>query len=173
VVLGLEWRLIVCFMASHRVFHGKLWFETVFSFNACCWYSWRIYRSPCLSCSIRLRATLCSSTISTSSPSTYSHSAINRLFSLDLICGLLDVFSVYQSALVLVYMLHNLDGLRIYRGRCSIASTYFTKLSSSLLFALMGGEVGASAFLPPMASAAPPMVMLRVAIASCEVVILA
>jgi hypothetical protein len=48
-----------------------------------------------------------------------------------------------------------------------MASTYFTKLSSSLLFALIGGEVGASAFLPPVASTAPPMVTVRVAIASC------
>lgn len=56
----------------------------------------------------------------------------------------------------------------IHRGRCNTASTYFTKLSSSLFFALMGGEVGASAFLPPVARTAPPMVTVRVAIASCE-----
>jgi hypothetical protein len=47
-----------------------------------------------------------------------------------------------------------------------MASTYFTKLSSSLFLALMGGEVGASAFLPLVASTAPPMVTVRVAIAS-------
>lgn len=52
-----------------------------------------------------------------------------------------------------------------------MASTYLTKLSSSLLLALMGGEVGASAFLPPMASAAPPMVTVRVAIASCNLLV--
>jgi hypothetical protein len=32
---------------------------------------------------------------------------MNRLFSLDLVRGLLDVVPVYQSALILVYMFHN------------------------------------------------------------------
>jgi hypothetical protein len=54
-----------------------------------------------------------------------------------------------------------------------MASTYFTKLSSSLLFALIGGEVAASAFLPPVASTAPPIVTVRVAIASCGGIVLA
>jgi hypothetical protein len=49
-----------------------------------------------------------------------------------------------------------------------MASTYFTKLSSSEFFALIGGEVGASAFLPLVARTAPPIVTLRVAMASCE-----
>jgi hypothetical protein len=44
--------------------------------------------------------------------------------------------------------------------------THFTKLSSSLLLALIGGEVGSSAFLPPMESATPVNVVARVAIAS-------
>ena len=45
--------------------------------------------------------------------------------------------------------------------------THFTKLSSSLLFALIGGVVGSSAFLPPSESAAPANVVPRVAMASC------
>jgi hypothetical protein len=45
---------------------------------------------------------------------------------------------------------------------------YFTKLSSSLLFALMGGVVCSVFLLPPVARKAPAKVVLRVAIASCH-----
>lgn len=100
----------------------------------------------------------------------------SRLFALYFIRGLLDVFPMYQSVHhARNYFLHLRRRIRlcIHRGRCSIASTYLTKLSSSLLFALMGGEVGSSAFLPPMERAAPANVTPRVAIASCQVIVLA
>lgn len=44
--------------------------------------------------------------------------------------------------------------------------THLTKFSSSLLFALIGGVVGSSAFFPPIESAAPVNVVASVAIAS-------
>jgi hypothetical protein len=95
-------------------------------------------------------------------PPSYPH---NCLFALHLIRGLLDVFPVYQS--VHDSLLFS-TAYACYRGRCRMASTYFTKLSSSEFFALIGGEVGASAFLPLVARTAPPIVTLRVAMASCE-----
>ena len=52
--------------------------------------------------------------------------------------------------------------------RCKGVCTHLTKFSSSGLFALIGGVVGSSAFLPPMESAAPVKVIPRVAIASCR-----
>jgi hypothetical protein len=45
--------------------------------------------------------------------------------------------------------------------------THFTKFSSSLLLALIGGVVGSSVFFPPSESAAPVNVTPRVAMASC------
>lgn len=44
--------------------------------------------------------------------------------------------------------------------------THFTKLSSSLLFALIAGPVCSGFLLPPMERYAPMNVVLRVAIAS-------
>jgi hypothetical protein len=105
-------------------------------------------------------------------PQTY----IKHLFPLNLIRGLLNVFPVYQSVhrplVCNTIFASNSTCVCVhvcaYLGRCKMPSTYFTKLSSAGLFALMGGEVGASAFLPPVARTAPPMVTVRVAIASCN-----
>jgi hypothetical protein len=91
----------------------------------------------------------------------------NTLVPLDLIRRLPHIVPVHQSAVVLRCIIPYLAVIcASYRGRCSIESTYFTKLSSSLLFALIGGVVGSSAFLPLVASTAPPMAVVRVAIAS-------
>jgi hypothetical protein len=46
-----------------------------------------------------------------------------------------------------------------------------TNFSSSELLAFIGGEVGSSAFLPPIASAAPANAVLRVAIASYKFIV--
>jgi hypothetical protein len=91
----------------------------------------------------------------------------NTLVPLGLIRRLPHIVPVHQSAVVLRCIIPYLAVIcASYRGRCSIESTYFTKLSSSLLFALIGGVVGSSAFLPLVASTAPPMAVVRVAIAS-------
>jgi hypothetical protein len=141
--------------------------------NACCWYICRIYKSP------------------HSFHRPHPQSDVRRTITVFMPIILLHPSVMHQwlispgpypppsqciacetiiSPHALCIYIDDDDRIRLasYRGRCKIASTYFTKLSSSLLFALMGGEVGASAFLPPMESAAPPMVTVRVAIASCS-----
>jgi hypothetical protein len=81
------------------------------------------------------------------------------LLSLDLIGGLLDVVPVQSLAFCSCHIC-----VCIRPSEC----THFTKFSSAGLFALIGGEVGSSAFLPPMESATPVNVTPRVAMASCN-----
>lgn len=95
----------------------------------------------------------------------------NCLFSLNLLCGLVDVFpAACQHKCTFLYVDIQSPArcnVQVHRGRCNTASTYFTKLSSSLLLALIAGVLGSSVFLPPLvARKAPPIVTPRVAIAS-------
>jgi hypothetical protein len=132
-----------------------------------CWYNWRIYNvRRSLSMHLSMRRCVFFSSPHVRPASASCHSCL--LLALDLVGGLLDVVSVRSLASML--------GLanRVLRAgpRLPVRGyTHFTKLSSALLFALMGGEVGSSAFLPPMASAAPVKVVARVAIASCSDVV--
>lgn len=101
------------------------------------------------------------------------------LLALDLVRGLFDVFPNYLVSLYPRFcpLLHPppLSLVAIERYPIAIGSvqcgragyTHFTKFSSSLLLALMGGVVGSSVFLPPMESAAPVNVTPSVAMASC------
>lgn len=90
--------------------------------------------------------------------------SVHLLLSLNLVCGFLDVLPVDTRCVssLSTAMAPRLSVGKMYSGD----KTHLTKFSSSLLFALIGGVVGSSAFFPPIESAAPVNVVASVAIAS-------